>query len=65
VALFSAVHQVAVAGAQQLEGVVGSFEPDGALDGCDLRWVGERRRLVPVLVALYVYAVQRIYCSPL
>ena len=64
VALFSAVHQVAVAGAQ-LEGVVGSFEPDGALDGCDLRWVGERRRLVPVLVALYVDAVQRVYYSSL
>ena len=48
-----------------LEVVVGSDVPDGALDGCDSRCVGERRRLVPVLVALYVYAVQRIYCSPL
>jgi predicted nucleotidyltransferase len=45
--------------------VVGSYVPDGALDGCDSRCVGERRRLVPVLVALYVDAVQRIYCCSL
>jgi hypothetical protein len=45
--------------------VVGSDVPDGALDGCVSRCVGERRRLVPVLVALYVDAVQRIYFSPL
>ncbi len=55
--------QCCPSGAQQLEVVVGSYVPDGAPDGRDLRWVGERRRLVPVLVALYVDAVQRDYSS--